>query len=124
MAQQLTEKITDDIEALKAQLVYRQALQEITNELNLAEDLDPVLDALTDRILSLFNSERVTIYLIDSKSQELFSRFKNGTELSEIRIPISTSSIAGYAASTGRVLNVADVYDEAEIKTLHTRSAF
>ncbi len=61
MAQQLTEKITDDIEALKAQLVYRQALQEITNELNSAEDLDPVLDALKDRILSLFNSERVTI---------------------------------------------------------------
>jgi len=119
MTFQLTEENTTDVEALKAQLAYRQALQEITNDLNSAEDLDPVLEDLKDRILSLFNSERMTIYLIDTTSQELYSRFKVGSELSEIRIPISTSSIAGNAASTGEILNVADVYDEAEIRTLH-----
>lgn len=124
MAHPLTENITDDIEALKAQLVYRQSLQEITNELNLAEDLDTALEALKDRILSLFNSERMTIYLIDRKSQELYSRFKIGTELSEIRIPINTSSMAGYAAAKGKSLNVSDVYDEAEIKSLHLDLAF
>ncbi len=119
MAHQFTEGNTDEVEALKAQLVYRQSLQEITNELNLAEDLDTALEALKDRILSLFNSERMTIHLIDKKSQELYSRFKIGTELSEIRIPINTSSMAGYAAAKGKFLNVSDVYDEAEIKSLH-----
>ena len=97
---QLTEENTNDVEALKAQLAYRQSLQEITNELNSAENLAPVLEDLKDRILSLFNSERMTIYLIDTTSQELYSRFKIGTELSEIRVPISLSSIAGCAAST------------------------
>ena len=116
---QLTEENTNDVEALKAQLAYRQSLQEITNELNSAENLAPVLEDLKDRILSLFNSERMTIYLIDTTSQELYSRFKIGTELSEIRVPISLSSIAGCAASTGETLNVADAYDEAEIRTHH-----
>ena len=119
MTFQLTEENINDVEALKAQLAYRQALQEITNELNSAESLDPALEDLKDRILSLFNSERMTIYLIDTTSQELYSRFKIGTELSEIRIPISPSSLAGYAASTGEILNVADAYDEAEIRTHH-----
>ena len=119
MSFQYAEKGATDVKELKAQLVYRQALQEITNEINSADNLDSILIDLKDRILFLFRADRITIYVIDNNSKELFSRFKVGTELSEIRIPISASSIAGYTALTGTVLNLSDAYDSEEIQAIH-----
>jgi len=119
MSFQYAEKGATDVKELKAQLVYRQALQEITNEINSADNLDSILIDLKDRILLLFRADRITIYVIDSNSKELFSRFKVGTELSEIRILISASSIAGYTALTGTVLNISDAYADAEIQAIH-----
>ncbi|MCH8320462.1 MAG: Flp pilus assembly complex ATPase component TadA, partial [Acidobacteria bacterium] len=119
MSFQYAEKGATDVKELKAQLAYRQALQEITNEINSADNLDSILIDLKDRILLLFRADRITIYVIDNTSKELFSRFKVGTELSEIRIPISASSIAGYTALTGTVLNISDAYENEEIQTIH-----
>ncbi|MFB3141769.1 MAG: GAF domain-containing protein, partial [Acidobacteriota bacterium] len=119
MSFQYAEKGATDVKELKAQLAYRQALQEITNEINSADNLDSILIDLKDRILLLFRADRITIYVIDINSKELFSRFKVGTELSEIRIPISASSIAGYTALTGTVLNISDAYENEEIQTIH-----
>lgn len=119
MSFQYAEKGATDVKELKAQLVYRQALQEITNEINSADNLDSILIDLKDRILFLFKVDRITIYVIDNSSKELFSRFKVGTELSEIRIPISAASIAGYTALTGTVLNISDAYDGTEISAIH-----
>jgi len=119
MSFQYAEKGATDVKELKAQLVYRQALQEITNEINSADNLDSILIDLKDRILLLFRADRITIYVIDTNSKELFSRFKVGTELSEIRIPISASSIAGYTALTGTVLNISDAYESPEVQAIH-----
>ncbi len=71
---------------LKAELAYRQALQEITTEINAAEKLDAILIDLKDRILSLFRADRITIYVTDEATNEIFSRFKIGNEVSEIRM--------------------------------------
>ncbi|MEE8161500.1 MAG: GAF domain-containing protein, partial [Acidobacteriota bacterium] len=104
---------------LKTELAYRQALQEITNEINAAEKLDEILIDLKDRILSLFRADRITIYVTDEATNEIFSRFKIGNEVSEIRISVSTESVAGYAALSGTVLNILDAYDDEEITALH-----
>ncbi len=113
-------KVADKgIKELKAQLAYRQALQEITNEINAAEKLDSILIDLKDRILYLFKADRITIYVVDSSANELFSRFKVGTDLSEIRVPISPDSIAGYTAASGATLNISDANDDEEIQAIH-----
>ena len=119
MAVKIAEKGATDIKELKAQLAYRQALQEITNEINSADNLDSILIDLKDRILYLFKADRITIYVVDSSTNELFSRFKVGTELSEIRIPINPGSIAGYTAASGATLNITDAYDDEEIQAIH-----
>ncbi|MDA2937838.1 GspE/PulE family protein [Acidobacteria bacterium AH-259-A15] len=124
MALEYLEKGSADVRELKAQLAYRQALQEITNEINAAEELDAILIDLKDRILTLFKSDRITIYVADKGKNEIFSRFKVGTELSEIRLPIDTASIAGYAAVSGATVNIYDAYDQQEIKALHPDLAF
>lgn len=119
MAVKIAAKGATDIKQLKAQLAYRQSLQEITNEINAAENLDSILIDLKDRILYLFKADRITIYVVDTSTNELFSRFKVGTELSEIRIPITPGSIAGYTAASGATLNIADAYDDEEIQAIH-----
>jgi len=124
MTYQYTAKDATDTQELKDPRVYRQALQEITNEIGSAKDLDSILLDLNERILDFFNCERNAIYVIDHSSNQLFSRFKVGTMLSEIRIPISTENIAGYTALTGTVLNISDAYNEKEVKAIHPELKF
>ncbi|MEE2839933.1 MAG: hypothetical protein VYC91_05325, partial [Acidobacteriota bacterium] len=71
MAVKVADKGVTGIKELKAQLAYRQALQEITNEINSAEKLDSILIDLKDRILYLFKADRITIYVVDSSANEL-----------------------------------------------------
>ncbi|MBI3325927.1 MAG: pilus assembly protein, partial [Nitrospinae bacterium] len=107
------------VRELQAQLAYRQALQEIANEINAAQNLDEILIDLKDRTLSLFQAERLTIYVVDGVNKEIYSRFKVGEEHREIRVPISTTSIAGYVALSGRMLNISNAHDDQEVAAIH-----
>jgi len=57
-------------------------------------------------ILSLFNANSLTIYVVDKLRNEIYSMFLAGTQLKEIRLPINNKSIAGYVANTGAVINL------------------
>lgn len=105
-------------------MTYRTKLQEIGNKINAARDLDDILVDLKDDITALFAAERLTVYVIDGVKRELVSRFKSGDEIAEIRIPVSKDSLAGYAALTHRLLNVSNVYDEAELSRIDENLRF
>jgi len=100
---------------LKSEVAYRDRLQEICNKIYSANQLDEILIDLKEDITDLFAAQRITVFVVDGKTRELVSRFKSGQEISEIRIPISTSSIAGFAANRQKPINIRDVYDEAEL---------
>ena len=106
---------TNDIQHLKSEVAYRTKLQEISNSIYAAANLDVILIDLKDDILELVNAERITIYYVDGVKRELVSRFKSGNEVSEIRVPISNASIAGYAAAHQKTVNIKNVYDESEL---------
>ena len=106
---------TNDIQFLKSEVAYRTKLQEISNSIYAAANLDVILIDLKDDILELVNAERITIYYVDGVKRELVSRFKSGNEVSEIRVPISNASIAGYAAAHQKTVNIKNVYDESEL---------
>ncbi|MFZ7125582.1 MAG: GspE/PulE family protein [Desulfobacterales bacterium] len=99
------------VQYLKSEVAYRTRLQDICNKIYAASNLDEILIDLKQDITSLFDAERLTVFVVDGKSRELVSRFKSGMEISEIRIPISTGSIAGYAAHNQQLVNISDVYD-------------
>ena len=103
------------IDNLKTEVEYRAMLQEIGNKINAARDLDEILIDLKDEIISLFCAERLTVYVVDGVKRELVSRFKSGDEIAEIRLPVSKSSLAGYAALTHKLLNISNVYDKDEL---------
>ena len=103
------------VENLRTEVEFRAKLQEIGNRINAARDLDEILIDLKEEILSLFNAERLTVYVIDGVKRELVSRFKSGNEIAEIRLPVSKNSLAGYSALTHKLLNIANVYDPKEL---------
>ena len=102
---------SNDVQNLKTEVEYRTRLQEIGNKLNSATNLDVILIDLHDEILSLFDAQRMTVYVVDGVKRELVSRFKSGDEVEEIRIPVSPASIAGYAAFKQKSVNIENVYD-------------
>jgi len=110
--------------ALEEQLRFRKALQDITNRIHAAQNTKQILVDLRDGILNLFDAHSITIYVIDKLRSEIYSMFLVGSRLKEIRVPISNKSIAGYVANTGRSVNIADVYDTGELKSIDKELTF
>jgi type II secretory ATPase GspE/PulE/Tfp pilus assembly ATPase PilB-like protein len=104
-----------DVQNLKTEVEYRTKLQAIGNRLNAATNLDEILIDLHHDVTSLFEAERMTVYVVDGVKRELVSRFKSGSEISEIRIPVSKSSVAGYCAFKQQTVNVQNAYDKEEL---------
>ncbi len=106
------------------ELAYRKKLIEIANALNSATSIQDILVDIKDRMLDLVEAERVTIFALDTKNQELFSLFKAGQEVKEIRVPKTFASIAGYTALSRKTVNIRSAYDAAELSRLHQSLRF
>jgi type II secretory ATPase GspE/PulE/Tfp pilus assembly ATPase PilB-like protein len=109
---------------LQSEVEYRTKLQEIGNKINAARDLDEILIDLKDEITTLFDAERLTVYVVDGVKRELVSRFKSGDEISEIRLPVNSDSLAGYSALTHKLLNISNVYDDLELSRIDEQLKF
>jgi len=109
---------TQNVQNLKTEVEYRAKLQEIGNKLNSATNLDEIFIDLQDEVTSLFEAKRMTVYVVDGVKRELVSRFKSGNEIAEIRIPVSKSSVAGYAAFKQSAVNIKNAYDSDEIAAI------
>ena len=75
-------------------------------------------------MLGLVDAERVTIFALDTKNQELFSMFKAGQDIKEIRVPKTFGSIAGFTALSRKNVNIKNAYDAKELARLHPNLKF
>ncbi len=110
--------------SLERELEYRKKLTAITNQINAAESITHILMTLKDKILELLDAERLTIYAVDTKNQELYSVHKVGDVPKEIRVPKSFASIAGFTALARKTINIKDAYDAAELAKFHPNLRF
>jgi type II secretory ATPase GspE/PulE/Tfp pilus assembly ATPase PilB-like protein len=110
--------------SLERELEYRKKLSAIANQINSAESISHILMTLKDRILELLDAERLTIYAVDTKNQELYSLQKVGDQPKEIRVPKSFASIAGFTALSRKTINIKDAYDAAELQRFHANLRF
>jgi len=122
--QSTTEDGASDIQHLKSEVQYRTKLQEISNSIYAASNLDEILIDLKNDMIDLVNAERITIYYVDGVKRELVSRFKTGNEVSEIRVPISGASLSGYTAAHQKLLNIKNVYNDAELSAIDPELKF
>jgi type II secretory ATPase GspE/PulE/Tfp pilus assembly ATPase PilB-like protein len=106
------------------ELSYRKRLIEIANQLNSAASIQDILVDIKDKILDLVEADRVTIFALDTKNQELFSLFKAGQEVKEIRVAKTFGSIAGFTALSRKTVNIRNAYDPSELTRLHPNLKF
>jgi type II secretory ATPase GspE/PulE/Tfp pilus assembly ATPase PilB-like protein len=113
-----------EVTELEEKLLLRKALLDITNRIHAAQNIKQILVDLKDGILNLFNAHSITTYVVDKPRGEIYSMLLVGTQVKEIRVPINNKSIAGYVANTGKVVNIADAYDSAELKLIDKELTF
>ena len=89
-----------------------------------AESIDEILLGLQKPILQLFDASLITIYAVNARKKEIFSKIKSGNAINEIRVAISPASISGCVALEKRSLNLKDVYNQNELKEYHSELTF
>jgi len=114
----------DSPTSMDEKLRIRKSLQDITNRIHAAKNITQILIDLKDGILNLFNASSITLYVVDKNRNEIYSMFLAGSQLKEIRVPISNQSIAGYVANTFNIVNISDAYNQAELKAIDFELTF
>ncbi len=75
-------------------------------------NIPDVLREVAGIVCSDFNAERATVYLIDRETLRLNSVAVVGNVARTIKVPIRSSSLAGYCALSGRAFVVPDAYGD------------
>jgi type II secretory ATPase GspE/PulE/Tfp pilus assembly ATPase PilB-like protein len=105
-------------------LFYRQ-LQQVSTRIHETENIDQIMLEASHDICKLFNADRLTLYAVNEDRSSIISKVKTGLNTtSDLKLPISPQSIAGYAAYIKEMVNIADVYDEDALKRIHPTLSF
>ena len=120
----MEKKANNESNEQKEKLTYYKALNDIANQIHSAKDINEILINLKDQILSLFDADRITIYVVDGKKKEVYSRFKAGDIPEEIRVPINNKSIAGYTINNAQITNIANAYERHELTMINKDLSF
>ncbi len=99
-------------------LTFQKSLLTVTNKIHSTNNVDEIMLQVSSDICILFNADRLTLYVLGSDKNSLVAKVKTGLDsFKELKLPIATSSIAGYVALSKKVLNIRDVYDASELKS-------
>src|SRR5262245_25762886 len=103
---------------LAEKLQFQTKLQVVTNKIHATKNIDEIILELSQELCALFNADRLTIYLTSEDKGSIVSKVKTGlNSFKDIKLPINEQSIAGFVASHKRIINIRDVYDDAELKS-------
>lgn len=86
-------------------------LLEITRAVGSTLDLDELLAVVMDHVTRLLGADRSTLFLVDERRGEIWSKIAQGAHVQEIRLPLG-KGVAGHAAQAGEVVNIADAYQD------------
>ncbi|HMM55634.1 MAG TPA: GspE/PulE family protein [Candidatus Desulfobacillus sp.] len=106
-------------------LTFFKNLQAVTNKIHATENIDEIMLELSQDICSLFDADRLTIYAVAEDKGSIVSRVKTGlNSFKDLRLPITDQSIAGFVALAKKLVNLRDVYDDAELQSHAPRLHF
>src|SRR2546427_1595223 len=108
-----------------ARLAFQKQLQAVTNKIHATNNIDEIMLEVSADICALFNADRLTIYSVGEDKQAIVSKVKTGlNSFKDLKLPIAEHSIAGYVALSKKTVNLKDVYDDGELRTLNANLRF
>ncbi|MDH4215275.1 MAG: GspE/PulE family protein [Gallionella sp.] len=101
---------------MKLRLEFTKNLNHVNNKIHATGNVDEIMLELSKDICTLFNADRLTIYVVGDDKISLVSKVKTGlNSFKDLKLPIAEQSVAGYVAMHKKLLNIKDVYDEKEL---------
>jgi len=106
-------------------LAFTKKLQAVTNKIHATRNIDEIILEVSQEIRMLFEAERLTLYVTSEDNKSIVSKVKTGLkEFKELKLAINPQSIAGYVACNKVMVNIADVYDDAELARISPEIRF
>ena len=106
-------------------LAFTKKLQAVTNKIHATRNIDEIILEVSQDIRALFEADRITLYVISEDNKSIVSKVKTGLkEFKELKLAINPQSIAGYVAFHKVMLNIDDVYDDAELAKISPEIRF
>ena len=101
---------------MSVRLEFTRNLNQVTNKIHATSNIDEIMLDVSQDICTLFNADRLTIYVVGDDKASLISKVKTGlNSFKDLKLPIAEQSIAGYSAAHKKLLNIKDVYDLQEL---------
>src|SRR3989338_3505257 len=101
---------------ISLKLEFTKNLNHVINKIHATSNIDEIMLDVSKDICTLFNADRLTIYVVGEDNASLISKVKTGlNSFKDLKLPIAEQSVAGYAAMHKKLLNIKDVYDEKEL---------
>jgi type II secretory ATPase GspE/PulE/Tfp pilus assembly ATPase PilB-like protein len=117
--------VQNNVNEMGAQLEFTKNLNQVTNKIHATNNIDEIMLDVSKDICSLFNADRLTIYVVGEDKASLISKVKTGlNSFKDLKLPIAEQSVAGFAAFHKRLLNIKDVYDERELAAISSTLRF
>lgn len=99
-------------------------MMEVTSAMTAEIQLLPLLQKVMETVTEILDADRSTLFLYDTKTNELWSQVAEGFQLKEIRIP-SNMGIAGSAFQSGETINIPNAYlDERFNKAIDKKTGY
>jgi type II secretory ATPase GspE/PulE/Tfp pilus assembly ATPase PilB-like protein/GAF domain-containing protein len=120
-----TQKLPPDKRGVTFEVLFYRQLQQVTARIHETENVEQIMLEVSPDICKLLNADRLTLYAVNEDQSAIVSKLKTGLNTSrELKLPISPQSLAGYAAYSRQMLNLADVYDDEALKQIHPALTF
>ena len=88
------------------------ALVKIGRSISALTDIKVLLKVIAEETKNAVQADRCTVFLIDKKTNELWSMVALGLDSEEIRFS-ANKGLAGYVAQTGECINIKDAYNDS-----------
>lgn len=106
------------ISSTQGDLTLSEKLHEVVRRIQSARHIDEILLEISESLRTMFQAERITVF-VPSGDNFIISRIAtmlNGSQ--RLKLSFGPKSVAGYVAQNRTVVNLADAYDEDELKRI------
>ncbi|MFZ2524938.1 MAG: ATPase, T2SS/T4P/T4SS family [Candidatus Ferrigenium altingense] len=116
---------TGNVGEISLKLEFTKNLNHVINKIHATSNIDEIMLDVSKDICTLFNADRLTIYVVGEDNASLISKVKTGlNSFKDLKLPIAEQSVAGYAAMHKKLLNIKDVYDGQELSAYSPQLRF
>jgi len=103
---------------------FQNKIYHLIQELSKSSDFAKAMPHVERELLDLLQVERITIYRRARNYREIVSKYSSGDGNREIRVALSSSSVAGFVALSHKPLCIHNVQADEELKRIHPKLRF